>query len=280
MSRELTVPEALLLDFGGVVSGSSKRPDWTRRLAEEVHRQLVGAGFHGLTPEQITIDIEAGSAADRAWKAAMSRPFAPEEMTHLRYWTELIAGDWPEQARALVTAHATELCRMQGELRMERSPREGIEELLRDAASAGIRCGIVSNALSGAVHRAFMERTGLDKRVALQLYSDEVGIRKPNPEMILMAARALGTAPSACWYVGDTFDRDVVCGRRAAVGAVILMEAPGTYRRPYPVRDLPDAVVSGPPALRRLLDRVLVERSNPLADLDPDGLAAPEGVST
>jgi phosphoglycolate phosphatase-like HAD superfamily hydrolase len=98
-----------------------------------------------------------------------------------------------------------------------------------------------------------MAEHGLDKRVVLQVYSDEVAVRKPNPEMIRIAARALDTDPGACWYVGDNYDRDVLCGRRAGVGAAILMEARGTYDRPYIVQAEPDAVVADPDGLRELL---------------------------
>lgn len=247
-----TRPRALLLDFGGVVVSAATRAAWSAELAAEVHRQLGAVGFDGLTADEIRTDIEAGAAADRAWKDAMSRPYAPEEMTHRRYWAEFVAADWPAQARALVTAHAAALCRLQGGLRQERRLREGIEDVLGYAAGQGITAGIVSNSLSGLVHREFMEASGLDKLVALQLYSDEAGVRKPNPELILAACRSLGVPPGEAWYVGDTLDRDVVCGRRAKVGLTVLMDTPGAGRRPpYAVRDTPDVVVAGP---RELLD--------------------------
>ena len=50
--------------------------------------------------------------------------------------------------------------------------------------------------------------------------------------MIHLAARALGVTPADAWYVGDNFDRDVLCGRRAGVGGNILMEAKGTWDLP------------------------------------------------
>lgn len=81
---------------------------------------------------------------------------------------------------------------------------------------------MVSNAHSGRSHRTLLREAGLEDHFGVQVYSDEVGIRKPHPEMIALAARALGTVPERCWYVGDTQDRDVVAGRRAGVAAVLL----------------------------------------------------------
>ncbi|ADB32906.1 HAD-superfamily hydrolase, subfamily IA, variant 1 [Kribbella flavida DSM 17836] len=250
---QLITPEALLLDFGGVLVATTGRPGWAGELAAELSDQLSRAGTPELTVDEIRTDLEAGAAADSYWKNAMSRPPTPRELTHREFWTDFVAADWPPGPRAWVTAHASVLCRRMGELRQHRAHREGIPELLDTAAAAGIPVGVVSNALSGAVHRDYLERTGLVKQLAVQIYSDEMGIRKPHPELILLAARALGVPVGRTWYVGDNFDRDVLCARRAGAGAAVLMEAPGTYQRPYAVRAVPDAIVPDPVALRTLL---------------------------
>ncbi|NUR83823.1 MAG: HAD-IA family hydrolase, partial [Nonomuraea sp.] len=195
--------------------------------------------------------------ADRSWKDAMSRPFAPAEMTHRMFWGDFVAADWPGSARESVLAHATALCKRMGELRQARKTRDGIPELLAFAESRGVRAAVVSNALSGAVHRDYLDTTGLAGLFALQVYSDEVGVRKPNPEMIWIATRALGVDPAEAWYVGDNYDRDVVCGVRAGAGATVLMVAKDTEKRPYRVRQEPDAVVAGPAELHELLEETL-----------------------
>ncbi|WP_112248928.1 HAD family hydrolase [Kribbella monticola] len=250
---QLIKPAALLLDFGGVLVATKKRPGWSAELATELHEQFARIGPVELSVDDIRSDIEAGAAADSAWKDAMSRPSAPRELTHREFWADFVAADWPAGPQAWVTAHATALCKRMGEMRQDRAHRDGIPELLDAAEDAGIPVAVVSNALSGAVHRDYLDRTGLVKHLAVQIYSDEVGLRKPNPELILLAARALGVPVERTWYVGDNFDRDIVCGRRAGVGAAILMEAPGTYHRPYVVRAVPDVVVPGADELRSLL---------------------------
>ncbi|MFI0352645.1 HAD family hydrolase [Actinomadura sp. 9N407] len=249
----LPAPRALLLDFGGVLVETIKRPDWTAELAKEVHALLTGAGRSGLDAAGIETDIKAGAAGEKCWKDAMSRPYAPAEMTHAGFWGDYVAADWPASARQLVVAHATPLCARMGELRQERRTRPGIPELLDAAAERGVPCAVVSNALSGAVHRAYTAANGLAAKLAFEVYSDEAGIRKPNPEMIWIATRALGIRPEQAWYVGDTFDRDVVCGHRAGVGANVLMLADGTHRVPYEVRGRPDAIVDDGHGLLGLL---------------------------
>lgn len=247
------VPRALLLDFGGVVVDTEPRPNWTQQLSTEVHRELVAAGCDEMSCAEIEIDIDAGQRADSAWKNAMSRPKYPAEMTPDQFWGQLVAADWQQTAREVVLDRAAQWCKRMGELRSKRSVRTGMDALLTTATNAEIPVGIVSNALSGAVHREFLVDIGWQDRFALQLYSDEVGIRKPNPEILHMAARALDLDASEAWYVGDKLDRDVVCGRRAGAGAVVLMESGSTHDRLYTPRDQPDAVVTDPQGLLTLL---------------------------
>lgn len=246
-------PRALLLDFGGVVVQTEHRSGWAAELAAEVFGMLDAAGCTALTVEDVKRDIVAAAKADSAWKDAMSRVAEPAELTWRMFWSEFVAADWPQQARAVVTSQAWLLCRRKGELRSDRVARKGIEDLLTGARERGIPVAIVSNALSGIVHRDWLARAGLDKDLALQIYSDEVGIRKPNPEIIRLACRALGITPQEAWYVGDNFDRDVVCGRRAGIGTTVLMKARDTYDRPFVVAQTPDAVVDDPAGLLLLL---------------------------
>ncbi|WP_196444282.1 hypothetical protein [Planomonospora sp. ID67723] len=160
----LVRPEALLLDFGGVIAEGTKRPQWVAELAAEVHESLVRAGSRGLTAEEIEVDIRAAADADRAWKDAMSRPYAPREMTHRRFWAGFVAADWPPAARALVTAHASALCKRMGQLRRTHRLRPGITGLLAAAWEHDTPPAVVSNALCGAVHRDFIAAAGLGRQ--------------------------------------------------------------------------------------------------------------------
>jgi FMN phosphatase YigB (HAD superfamily) len=112
---------------------------------------------------------------------------------------------------------------------------------------------VVSNTLYGSVHRDFLEKAGLGDRFAVQIYSDETGVRKPNPELVLRAARALGVGPEQCWFVGDTWSRDVRAARRARVGVAVLMRSARTEAQAPPGLDVDRSVPDGY-ALRALLE--------------------------
>ncbi|WP_139827728.1 HAD family hydrolase, partial [Nesterenkonia sp. PF2B19] len=148
--------------------------------------------------------------------------------------------------------------------------RDGVVELLDLADEAGVPVGIVSNAHSGRSHRRLLAELGIEQRFAVQIYSDEAGIRKPHPDMLHRAARALGISVGRSWYVGDTLDRDLVAGRRAGAGAVVLIRSQHTDEPPFPVREVPDAVLDTPRGLIDLMRRALADEAH-------DGGAAHDG---
>ena len=258
---KLCRPKALLLDFGGVVVLTRHNPDWPELLAAHVAARLreANATDPPLSTTAIATDIRSAAIADSHWKNAMSRPYAPRELRHEEYWGDFVAADWPAPARDAVVADAAELCRVMGHLRSERTLRDGMLGLLDAARVRGIPVGIVSNALAGQVHVDFLIEHHLLDRFAAIVHSDAVAMRKPNPGMILHAAELLSVAPGDCWYVGDNYDRDVLCGQRAGVGGNILMEARKTYEPPYDLDLRPDAIVADPVSLLALFERATGE---------------------
>ncbi|MBE7323429.1 HAD family hydrolase [Nocardioides sp. Y6] len=247
-----TRPEALLLDFGGVVFQTRKRPEAMAEFAQHVAHLLARAG-HLVPTHELEEMLRGGKTALKDWKNSSSRRLHPRELDHREIWRDFYASPLPPSAREVLVGEAGELQEWIGLAAAEHTVRPGIPALLDLADELGIPVGIVSNAHSGRAHRRLMEQHGLAERFGVQVYSDEVGIRKPNPAMIELAANALGTTAPRTWYVGDTFDRDVVCGRRAGVAAMVLTRHHSTDRVPFPVTDVPDAVLDTPEGLVDLL---------------------------
>ena len=238
----------LLLDFGGVLVDGPSRPPGT---AELVRQRLRAARV--AVPSTVDSDIRAGLVAYAHWCEASVRHSAPVEMAAQELWTEYVAGDWPADARAMLAPIAGELSLDAVRFPPDVPLRQGIPELIEAAAERGIGLGIVSNTVCGAAHREYLDGLGLADRFTVQLYSDEAGIRKPNPELIHRAAKGLGLVPEECWYVGDTWSRDVRCGRRAGVGSVVLMRSSRTASETQPPGLTADLVVDDPVELRAAL---------------------------
>ncbi|WP_407319252.1 HAD family hydrolase [Isoptericola halotolerans] len=247
-----TRPAALLLDFGGVVLTTSKRPGGPEAMAEHVAAVLGRAGHHR-TPAELLPVLRGGKKALKDWKNAASRRLAPEELDHRTIWREFYGSPLTAAEREVLAGSAGQLQETMTRTLTDHTVRPGVRQLLRSARDLGIPVGIVSNAHSGRAHRAILAEQGLGGSFAVQVYSDEVGIRKPHPGMIELAARGLGTTPERCWYVGDTLDRDVVAGRRAAVAGLVLTRDHHTDRPPFPVTERPDLVLEDPTGLVTLL---------------------------
>jgi putative hydrolase of the HAD superfamily len=85
-------------------------------------------------------------------------------------------------------------------------------QALLDALRArGVRTGLVANSWPdpGRVLRKDAELFGLSERLDVLVYSEEVGLRKPDPEIFLHACRRLGVEAGATMYVGDNLATDV-----------------------------------------------------------------------
>ncbi|MFD3688868.1 HAD family hydrolase [Nocardiopsis sp. NPDC058631] len=255
-------PHALLLDFGGVVFQTRKRPEGRADVARHLHEVLLRAG-HDVDTDTLRGSLDAGLAALKDWKNAAGRRRAPLELDHRTIWTDFLASDLDAPVRETLAGSAAGLLADMSPLLSEHEVRPGVRDLLDAARSLGVRVGMVSNAHSGRSHRRILRQAGLEEYFGVQIYSDEVGIRKPHPEMIALAARALGTVPEHCWYVGDTQDRDVVAGRRAGVAAAVLTRHHHTDTPPYPVRETADAVFDTPEGLVDPLRRSMPEDPAP-----------------
>lgn len=248
----LDCPRALLLDFGGVIAEAPRvrvpSPELVELLCE-----LAGAV---VTRQTITEALIAGDRAYAAWRDRSSRAEWPLEVTHAQFWDEFVTSEWPARVRAVVRREASVLCYHWAH-RPGWVVRPGVALALETASQAGVSAAVVSNTLCGAAHRDFLERSGLAGRFAAQVYSDEAGIRKPNPELAIRAADLLNVSAVNGWFIGDSWSRDIACARRAGMGAAVLMRSPRTARELHPEHLTADAVVDDGFGLDALLKSAL-----------------------
>ena len=79
-------------------------------------------------------------------------------------------------------------------------PDERMIAAVDAARAAGVRTALVSNSWGLGIYRR--ARHVLDRFDAL-LISGELGMRKPEPEILLLAAERVGLPPSSCVFVDD-----------------------------------------------------------------------------
>jgi putative hydrolase of the HAD superfamily len=85
------------------------------------------------------------------------------------------------------------------------------QALLDSLHSRGIKTGLVANSWPDPARllRADVESFGLTEHFDVIVFSEEVGFRKPQPEIFLHALRQLGVDPENAMFVGDRLDTDV-----------------------------------------------------------------------
>jgi putative hydrolase of the HAD superfamily len=127
----------------------------------------------------------------------------------------------------------------------------GALEALRDR---GYTLVLVSNTMRtpGATLRKLLDRYGLLGLFAHTTFSDEVGIRKPAPEIFALSLRAVGGDATTAVHVGDDLILDVEGARSAGMRVIQVRAARG---RP-PVSQTADVIIPSlaelPAAVARL----------------------------
>jgi FMN phosphatase YigB (HAD superfamily) len=89
--------------------------------------------------------------------------------------------------------------------------------VLERTHALGLKVGLICNTsiTPGTALRRLLREWGLEPLLPVQVYSCELGIRKPAPEIFEEAARRLGIAVTAMLHVGDQPVNDV----QGALGA-------------------------------------------------------------
>lgn len=116
-------------------------------------------------------------------------------------------------------------------------PTAGAEAALREIRRRGGRSAIVTHDIASAARR-HLAAVGWTDLVDAVIGLDGARARKPSPEPILAACRALGLSPNTTVMVGDTVS-DLLAGRAAGCGlAVGVLTGLGTQEELAPRADL------------------------------------------
>lgn len=125
----------------------------------------------------------------------------------------------------------------------------------------GLRIGLVSNTgrTWGRFLKPIQDDLGIGKYFDVRVFSDEVGIRKPEPAIFERALEQLGLRPAEVVHVGDDLIADVAGSKALGMRAVwfdVGHEAEQAVHDPSdPDAVLPDAAIHEHPALLDVLER-------------------------
>lgn len=101
-------------------------------------------------------------------------------------------------------------------------PMPGALDTLRWLRAEGYRTAMIS--MCAPDTPPLWRASPLAKLVEVEVFSSEVGLRKPQPEIYLHACERLGVEPSACLYVGDGSFGELSGAAALGMHAVLVLD--------------------------------------------------------
>ncbi len=131
----------------------------------------------------------------------------------IRILAQRLGGDPSPAAVARAAEHRRALA-----ARVLAAVKPAILELLDDLRSHGARLALISNATADTAEA--WPRSPLAARFDVAVFSSDLGVTKPDPDIYQEAVRALGAVPQGCVYVGDGAGGELAGA--AALGMTVL----------------------------------------------------------
>jgi putative hydrolase of the HAD superfamily len=95
---------------------------------------------------------------------------------------------------------------------------DGVQEVLIDLQSRGIRLGVISNSsFAASTLERELRRQSILRYFQFVISSADYGIRKPDPIIFEAALARMGVGAASAWFAGDNIAYDVVGARSAGI---------------------------------------------------------------
>jgi putative hydrolase of the HAD superfamily len=178
---------------------------WSDELLAEGHRAALAAIGRADDPDTFTArswELVVGGAAGRGYNVLLRELLGDVSDEDLDRFVDAEHDVWRPANQVLGSAQA----------------------LLAALRGRGAKTGVVANAWPEPARllRADVDAFGLAELLDVQIWSDEVGRRKPDPEIFRRALDELGVDPTDAMFVGDRLDTDI---RGAADAGLTTVQA-------------------------------------------------------
>ena len=193
---------AVVFDLFGTLVYEFPRVDWdewleTTAAVLEAEPEAFAGAWHATAIERQT---GAAGAIDENLRTVAAR-----------------AGAWPTDAQVAEALEA------RAELyRKWFVPRPGAEEILRGLRERDVPAAMIS--MCAPDTPAMWRSSSLAGLIDVEVFSCEVGLRKPDPEIYLAAIERLGVEPNACLYVGDGAYAELTGASSVGMYAVLIRD--------------------------------------------------------
>ncbi len=206
--------EAILFDIGGTLRGSKKKTDSEKiELVEGIVKILKT----DIPPDQFAQLLTKRNDTYTHWSRETHI-----ELDEVGQWTKWLLPDWPSNQ---IKAHVHDIHKIWRQATAVRPVFPATREVVLELFDRGYRLGVVSNTVSSTEVPGILNDLGISGCFEVVILSCVVGIRKPNPEILLEATSRMDINPEKCAYIGNKLDRDVDSSRKAGFSkSVILLD--------------------------------------------------------
>ena len=215
----------VFFDHGSTLRCTTPEPGFQARAAENLLR-LTGAD---MAVSELLELLEENKRKLRKYQL--------EEMLELseaELWQQFLLPDFPKDEMA---AKARELTRCWRDCDGIRREKPGVRETITELSARGYKLGIIANTPSEHEIPDWLNESGLSKYFKTVILSSKVRVRKPDPAIYLLAARAIGSSPGECAYVGDNPSRDVEGTLASGFGMAVCIHEPNTLAKEPPIKE-------------------------------------------
>ncbi len=261
------VIDAILFDMGGTLRSSTipQREADKAKIFEMI--DLLGGDFD---PLEFTQLLKKRAEAYRDWAEKTNL-----ELNEIEQWTRWML---PDQKSDKVSQLALQLSQLWRDATIKHVVFPESREIVQALFRRGYRLGLVSNTTSSVEVPRLLSELGIAGCFDSVILSCVVGIRKPDPAILLMAADQMGVLPERCAYIGDQPHRDVVSARQAGFAITVILRGQKYNSHLQPGDSLnPDHTIDN---LRELLEIFPSRSKEKKAQSAADKLAYNASLST
>lgn len=224
--------EAIFLDVGNTLRIVIEDEAFT----VQAKQQLAALTGTVLSPDEFYALLEERYKVLRKRAKELLIEASEQEM-----WSKWMLPDFPTEKIAPLSSKLTRLWR---DCDGRRVPRPDVSAVVIELSRRGYKLGIIANTITETEIPDWLNDDQLTGYFTTVVLSSKVGVRKPNPEIYLEAARRIGAEPAKCAYVGDNPVRDVEGAQAAGYGMMILLLEPATLKKEPPTEEhQPDRVI-------------------------------------
>jgi FMN phosphatase YigB (HAD superfamily)/sugar phosphate isomerase/epimerase len=204
--------EAILFDMGGTLRSSVKV---SQAEKDNAILQIIKLLNADAAVGEFSKMLSERADAYKKWAERTLKELCEEEL-----WTQWMLPNWPG---GLVRANAVKLNQLFRDSLSTRVVFPDTYDAIVGLYRRGYRLGLVSNTTSSVEVPALLKELHIFGCFETVILSTVIGMRKPDPNILLDATERMGVDPSKCAYIGDQPKRDVAAAQKAGFAKSIII---------------------------------------------------------